>query len=380
MRKYEAETIEYIREHPGCSDREIADFILGPSVHQAPINSLCRELEGRGIVKRTARPIRNYLASDYIKAGESFDRPIANERISVGERKPYARRNENKERIIECIKEYPGLSDRQITDVVFGEGKPQQPVNIICRMLAEQGIIVRTERPIRNYMAGTVIEDVPIVNVPPAKRGHGSSSVPSKPKVTHTTKETLLLNLGEALAPMLGDDGKLKGEVSLNELLTLKSAVSPINNLITYELSLRFLERLYDQGFLSEDQFLNQLIDQENTSSNANGFDIFDDESKMIGEVKGTDPYGGNRYGPAQVTSIVKDFIGLASGKTKGREVNHDEYYKFMVLLDIKGAREAAAALLRQDGISSLKYPSVIVDDGDYKLDQINVVLVSLGD
>jgi len=50
----------------------------------------------------------------------------------------------------------PGLSDRQITDTLFGLGKPQQTVNQVCRSLAQQGLIIRRRTPdgiIRNFIS-----------------------------------------------------------------------------------------------------------------------------------------------------------------------------------------------------------------------------------
>lgn len=370
--KYEDEVLEYIKENPGCSDREIADFVIGIDASQVAVNIICRKYEEKRMVVRTPRPIRNYLMSDYIK---KFGKVPEKKEEQLVERKPSEGRGNKKYQIIEFIKEHPGLSDRQITDALFGEDKPQQPVNIICRMLVEEGIIIRTERPIRNYIAGTMIEDVVTTNVPPAKR---SNKVVQKESEVHTSKEAMLERLTKALKPMVVAPVEFKEDVSLNELLFLKQAVTPINNLITYELSLAFLKKLYEQGFLTQEQFMNQVMDQKDTSSNANGFDIFDGDSKMVGEVKGNDPHWGNRYGPAQVKSIIKDLEGLAKGKSKGAKINHDEYYKFMVLLDVEGAKEVAIALLRSNEVTSLPYPSVLVEDGDYKKNQINVVLVSL--
>jgi hypothetical protein len=61
------------------------------------------------------------------------------------------------EKIFELLKENPGLSDRQITDRLFGVGKPQQPVNITCRNLEKRGVLQRKNihgSPIDNYLTG----------------------------------------------------------------------------------------------------------------------------------------------------------------------------------------------------------------------------------
>jgi len=65
------------------------------------------------------------------------------------------------ERIVELLKQNPGLSDRQITDRLFGVGKPQQPVNVACRNLAERGILRRQSihgSSISNYLTGQEIK------------------------------------------------------------------------------------------------------------------------------------------------------------------------------------------------------------------------------
>lgn len=64
------------------------------------------------------------------------------------------------ERIIELLKQNPGLSDRQITDKLFGVGKPQQPVNIACRNLEKRGFLLRQSingSQIGNYLTGQEI-------------------------------------------------------------------------------------------------------------------------------------------------------------------------------------------------------------------------------
>lgn len=60
-------------------------------------------------------------------------------------------------RIVELLKRQPGLSDRQITDILFGKDKPQQPVNIACRNLENKGILIRRKiggNPIGNFLTG----------------------------------------------------------------------------------------------------------------------------------------------------------------------------------------------------------------------------------
>ena len=60
------EIVKLLQQKPGLKDREITDILKGHSVHQAPINIRCRELESKGILVRRLRPdgyIGNYLAA-----------------------------------------------------------------------------------------------------------------------------------------------------------------------------------------------------------------------------------------------------------------------------------------------------------------------------
>jgi hypothetical protein len=64
-----------------------------------------------------------------------------------------------KEKILLVLKEFPGLTDRQITDRVLGLHKPQQSVNQICRDLESKGFLIRQTREdgrIGNYLQGNV--------------------------------------------------------------------------------------------------------------------------------------------------------------------------------------------------------------------------------
>ena len=50
------------------------------------------------------------------------------------------------QRIMELLGLSPGLSDREITDVLFGHTANQQPVNQTCRKLVSQGLLARRQR------------------------------------------------------------------------------------------------------------------------------------------------------------------------------------------------------------------------------------------
>ena len=67
----------------------------------------------------------------------------------------------NSSEVISLLRDRPGLSDREITDMLLGRGKAQQSVNGMCRRLAREGVVERRQRPdgiLGNYLtdAGTL--------------------------------------------------------------------------------------------------------------------------------------------------------------------------------------------------------------------------------
>lgn len=59
-----------------------------------------------------------------------------------------------KQKILNLLKDQDGLTDRSITDIVIGQGMPQQSVNQCCRTLERSGYIsrVKIRGLIRNYI------------------------------------------------------------------------------------------------------------------------------------------------------------------------------------------------------------------------------------
>ena len=60
-----------------------------------------------------------------------------------------------KEKISNLLKDRPGLTDREITNILFGKEYPQQRINQTCRALEKKGIIIRNKEleKIRNYLS-----------------------------------------------------------------------------------------------------------------------------------------------------------------------------------------------------------------------------------
>jgi len=70
--------------------------------------------------------------------------------------------------IIQAVRKSPGLTDRELTDVLRGRAAAQQPINQAARLLEGKGILLRKRRPdnlIGNYPSG--VDVVPTEPRPP---------------------------------------------------------------------------------------------------------------------------------------------------------------------------------------------------------------------
>ncbi len=85
------------------------------------------------------------------------------------------------EEIVRTVGARPGLTDREITDVTRGQGKPQQAVNQECRALERSGTLVRRKRPdglIGNYLAKVPSSESSAPSPPPSVE---RPTIPSPP-------------------------------------------------------------------------------------------------------------------------------------------------------------------------------------------------------
>ncbi|MCH5157781.1 MAG: hypothetical protein J1F33_01165 [Clostridiales bacterium] len=193
-------------------------------------------------------------------------------------------------------------------------------------------------------------------------------------------EEALLKSLQDALSPICETSLIFKKDIQLKDLLVLKNATSVINNFITYKLTLAFLERLKQLGFIDRTQFERMEVDLEHTSVNANGFDVlFNDGIPIVAEVKGNVPCKGNRFGANQRKKIIKDLYALKKGKTKSK-ICSEKYYKFMVLLDdSKNIKEALVALVKSKHMRELAGEVCLVEDASsISKEKINVILITI--
>ena len=152
--------------------------------------------------------------------------------------------------------------------------------------------------------------------------------------------------LAEVLSNILREKTPLKEKIATSDLLELKRALNPVNNMITKELTIKFIRNLnlIFQKTLGElpDEIKNKIEELVNDSDavnvNANGYDFV--KHPIVAEVKGNIPYEGNKYGASQKTGLKKDLNGLLlppndpKKTSKKRKFDLKNDYKFLVVLN----------------------------------------------
>ena len=172
-------------------------------------------------------------------------------------------------------------------------------------------------------------------------------------------------------------------DIKVDEWLTLKKAAGQIDNLVTRALTEKFVDWLYPNNKFNgkmcpavQNEIKKRILTQ---SVNANGYDVNykDANVRILAEVKANIPYGKNKYGAEQKKGIKKDLEGLINGKAKGgvQPAEIGKYLRFMVILEVDGARGAMNNLIK-----NYKYTGKIniVDSKPIAADKINVVFLKL--
>ena len=154
--------------------------------------------------------------------------------------------------------------------------------------------------------------------------------------------------LANVLGCILSVPTPLKEDIATSDWLELKRALNPVNNMITKELTTKFIKNLVaifqntpcglpDEIRNNIDGLIN---DNDSVNVNANGYDFF--KSPIVAEVKANIPYVGDKYGASQKNGLIKDLNGLLLDpedpgrpkKKRGRDLTNE--YKFLVVLDYK--------------------------------------------
>ena len=154
--------------------------------------------------------------------------------------------------------------------------------------------------------------------------------------------------LANVLGCILSVPTPLKEDIATSDWLELKRALNPVNNMITKELTTKFIKNLVaifqnTPGGLPDEirNNIDGLInDNDSVNVNANGYDFF--KSPIVAEVRANIPYVGDKYGASQKNGLIKDLNGLLLDpedpgrpkKKRGRDLTNE--YKFLVVLDYK--------------------------------------------
>ena len=143
-------------------------------------------------------------------------------------------------------------------------------------------------------------------------------------------------------------------QLDLQKLLSLKSALSDINNALTMRLTLGFLDWATKTLSFDADSITKIRDSILGAKPSSNGYDIYcSGPIPFIAEVKCNIPVnGGAKYGAAQRIGIAKDINALQHGKSKASSVE-SHCLKFMVFIDLPEVRAANARFLSSKVMAS---------------------------
>ena len=141
-------------------------------------------------------------------------------------------------------------------------------------------------------------------------------------------------------------------KLTLKEFVHLKKAITNINNIITMLVTESFVKTLHKDGVISTSQQSEMLEHLFETHANTNGFDVeySAGQMKIVAEVKCNIPVNETSFGAAQEKSIMEDVDHLFHSKKESDLTSEDiqDYYKFMVFLDVENVRVSTQKLIRK--------------------------------
>lgn len=168
------------------------------------------------------------------------------------------------------------------------------------------------------------------------------------------------------------------GSLSTEAILSLKSVLSNINNILTLRVTLAFVEWVTDRLNLdrsARDELERSVLEAK---PNSNGFDVWlGYPVAFVGEVKCNIPVkGGMVYGAQQRNGIEKNVTALLQGKKKASMLTAG-CPKFLVFLDLPQVRKANDHLSRTSSICKGKLVEPEDSDELNRTDIVYVVYVS---
>jgi len=145
-----------------------------------------------------------------------------------------------------------------------------------------------------------------------------------------------------AVASLLGVEEKdYYSKLATDQIISLKTVLSDINNLITLRLAFSLASWICDRFNVSEGERKQILDIIKSSKPNTNGYDIELSVPNIIAEIKCNIPINAGRvYGSAQQNGLRKDIEGLLAGKSKSSK-KADKSTKLLGLYDTPEVRAA---------------------------------------
>ena len=169
---------------------------------------------------------------------------------------------------------------------------------------------------------------------------------------TYNRKDDLSRAFNDFWRKALNSNEDYYSKLTLKEFVHLKKAITNINNIITMLVTESFATTLHDDSVISTPQQSEMLEQLFETHANTNGFDVeySAGQMKIVAEVKCNIPVNENSFGAAQENSIMDDVDHLFHSKKKSDLTSEDiqDYYKFMVFLDVENVRVSTQKLIRK--------------------------------
>lgn len=175
--------------------------------------------------------------------------------------------------------------------------------------------------------------------------------------------DRMLNDLDSFLGNLTGEDKSYLGRLTVDNLISLKQALSSINGLITIAVSKAFVRELRWGGVISDEACEKALGKLSLTSPYGNGFDIIvEGHPFIIAEVKCNLPVGGNSFGAAQRNGLLKDVRNLAypCRKQKNRVAIPENHLKFLAVLATGDEGQFVQALEKVVSKAAEIYPTEI--------------------
>ena len=169
---------------------------------------------------------------------------------------------------------------------------------------------------------------------------------------TYNRKDDLSSAFNDFWRKALNSNEDYYSQLTLKEFVNLKKAITNINNIITMLVTESFVKTLHKDGVISTPQQSEMLEQLFETHANTNGFDVeySAGQMKIVAEVKCNIPVNETSFGAAQENSIMEDVDHLFHSKKKSDLTSEDiqDYYKFMVFLDVENVRVSTQKLIRK--------------------------------